>query len=77
MTTPERTADCINALGVHIQLSRWVNATNTVLTDTAYLGVTHVRDHGPTPATPPAIVAGFGALAAAGLSSSTISASSH
>lgn len=69
MTPPvaERAADFVGALGVNIHLSQGSVTAKTVIADMAYLGVTHVRDHGRGQKTSESLIAAFGELADAGL----------
>jgi hypothetical protein len=64
---PERAADFVGALGVNIHLSQGSITAKTVIADMAYLGLTNVRDHGPTLKTPTSVIGAFGSLADAGL----------
>ena len=64
---PERAADFVGALGVNIHLSQGSITAKTVIADMTYLGLTNVRDHGPTLRTPRSVIGAFGSLADAGL----------
>ena len=65
--SPERAADFVGALGVNIHLSQGSVDAKTVIADMAYLGLTHVRDHGFGQTTSRSVIAAFGELADAGL----------
>lgn len=66
-SAPERATDFVGALGVNIHLSQGTIHAATVIADMAYLGLTHVRDHGPGLRASRSEIAAFGDLADAGL----------
>jgi hypothetical protein len=64
---PERAADFIASLGVNVHVSQGATSAKTVIADMAYLGLTHVRDHGLNGSSSKAVTNAFDGMAAAGL----------
>jgi hypothetical protein len=64
---PARAFDFLGGLGVNVHLQQAADTPKAVIAEMSYLGLDHVRDHAIGPLTTPAVAAGFGQIAAAGL----------